>query len=472
MLKVGAIERVGVEEDGDGFIERHAVFVRVGLRLARIPLEHLFSIYEMRRRLHPRPSDGMSRADSSTLADHTGLILLGHPNRVRSAIGGSGLSPASWEMAPAAHLRISGQMVPAPNSGSVPLHSDEVISEEAVAPGPIDGNNARACLAASSVGGHASGGQRANGAGGPSSLGARTIPMLDYLDALPINARPAVAKLAAHVIKRATALGGQRWGATPYEEGFRVNVGWTEILTADSDHLALVVSSGSVPAAVPPGARRTPGRGNKDFYPSVPGSVRLEIAYSPLRRFEAIVNSVMPSLEEAIRLAGRRRAGRGVKAGHRQALVWAISNIAGQALPAPGYIQQDPSAESNLKLMEGALVRVSSSRYERNSSARRACVAHHGSRCAVCSFSFETAFGKIGRGFIHVHHLIPLASRKRRYVVDPIRHMLPVCPNCHAMLHTQEPPLSIEDAKRHLGLQRRLTRHAADGARPAKSRRG
>jgi len=111
-------------------------------------------------------------------------------------------------------------------------------------------------------------------------------------------------------------------------------------------------------------------------------------------------------------------------------------------------------------------VRVSSSRYERNADARRACVAHHGSHCAVCGFSFAKAFGAIGLGFIHVHHLIPMATRKVRYAVDPIRHMLPVCPNCHAMLHTQEPPLSIEDAKEHLRLQRRLTRHAADGAGP------
>jgi len=63
--------------------------------------------------------------------------------------------------------------------------------------------------------------------------------MFDYLDAIPSKVRPAVAKLTAHVIRCAAELGARRWGATPYEEGFRVNVGWTEILTASSDDLTL-----------------------------------------------------------------------------------------------------------------------------------------------------------------------------------------------------------------------------------------
>ena len=59
--------------------------------------------------------------------------------------------------------------------------------------------------------------------------------------------------------------------------------------------------------------------------------------------------------------------------------------------------------------------------------------------------SFEEMYGKIGHGFIHVHHKKPLAGLKAEYKVDPKKDLAPVCPNCHAMLHTQDPPLGIDE---------------------------
>ena len=47
MPQVRAVERLGIEKDSHGVIERDAVLRRVALGVARIPLEHAFSIYEM-----------------------------------------------------------------------------------------------------------------------------------------------------------------------------------------------------------------------------------------------------------------------------------------------------------------------------------------------------------------------------------------------------------------------------------------
>jgi hypothetical protein len=44
-----------------------------------------------------------------------------------------------------------------------------------------------------------------------------------------------------------------------------------------------------------------------------------------------------------------------------------------------------------------------------------------------------------------VHHLKPLSEIKANYEVDPILDLRPVCPNCHAMIHTHEPPYTIEE---------------------------
>lgn len=72
---------------------------------------------------------------------------------------------------------------------------------------------------------------------------------------------------------------------------------------------------------------------------------------------------------------------------------------------------------------------------ERNSAARSACLAHHGLNCSVCNFNFEEVYGPHGIGFIHVHHLNPVAATSSEYQIDPKEDLRPVCPNCHAMLH-------------------------------------
>jgi len=51
----------------------------------------------------------------------------------------------------------------------------------------------------------------------------------------------------------------------------------------------------------------------------------------------------------------------------------------------------------------------------------------------------------MGEGYTHVHHLTLLSQIAQEHEVDPVKDLRPVCPNCHAMLHTRTPPLSIEE---------------------------
>lgn len=100
---------------------------------------------------------------------------------------------------------------------------------------------------------------------------------------------------------------------------------------------------------------------------------------------------------------------------------------------------------------EGAVTLVSVNAYERSARAVSACKAHYGTTCVICEFNFGKVYGEIGRGYIHVHHLIQLADIGKDYEVDPIRDLRPVCPNCHSMLHQRRPPLSIEELKQIVG---------------------
>jgi 5-methylcytosine-specific restriction protein A len=102
------------------------------------------------------------------------------------------------------------------------------------------------------------------------------------------------------------------------------------------------------------------------------------------------------------------------------------------------------------KYPEGAKKTVTINAYERNRKAADACKAHHGFICVVCGFDFQRAYGSIGKDFIHVHHIKPIGSIGAEYEVDPVKDLVPVCPNCHAMIHRTEPHLQVEQLAAHL----------------------
>ena len=103
--------------------------------------------------------------------------------------------------------------------------------------------------------------------------------------------------------------------------------------------------------------------------------------------------------------------------------------------------------EDDEKLYEGALVTVKANKYERNQKARRECVAKKGYQCLVCGRDFEATYGEIGKNFIHVHHLTPISSIGKEYELNVDKDLVPVCPNCHYMLHRKDPPYTIEELK-------------------------
>ena len=108
------------------------------------------------------------------------------------------------------------------------------------------------------------------------------------------------------------------------------------------------------------------------------------------------------------------------------------------------------------KYPEGAKKTVTINAYERNSKARDACKAHHGLVCVVCGFDFQKVYGTLGEGFIHVHHIKPIGSVGAEYEVDPVKDLIPVCPNCHAMIHQTKPALQVEQLKDVMGNRARL----------------
>jgi 5-methylcytosine-specific restriction protein A len=96
-----------------------------------------------------------------------------------------------------------------------------------------------------------------------------------------------------------------------------------------------------------------------------------------------------------------------------------------------------------LPLVEGAFKQIRVNAYERNALAREKCLQRYGYLCSVCQFDFARTFGQLGKDFIHVHHIVPISEIKSEYTVDPVKDLVPVCPNCHAMIHRTNPPLLV-----------------------------
>jgi 5-methylcytosine-specific restriction protein A len=104
-------------------------------------------------------------------------------------------------------------------------------------------------------------------------------------------------------------------------------------------------------------------------------------------------------------------------------------------------------------LLEGTTKAISVNAYERNPEARKGCIEHYGYACRVCGFDFEKIYGVLGRSFTHVHHIKPLSEIKGAYKVDPIKDLVPLCANCHAMVHRASPPLSVEQLRENCKLR-------------------
>lgn len=105
--------------------------------------------------------------------------------------------------------------------------------------------------------------------------------------------------------------------------------------------------------------------------------------------------------------------------------------------------------ETEIPDVEGLRKPVFVNVYERSAEARKKCIQHKGCVCAVCGFDFEKVYGELGKGFIHIHHKTPISSIGKNYVINYETDLVPVCPNCHAMLHRGKngTVLSVEELK-------------------------
>jgi 5-methylcytosine-specific restriction enzyme A len=64
--------------------------------------------------------------------------------------------------------------------------------------------------------------------------------------------------------------------------------------------------------------------------------------------------------------------------------------------------------------------------------------------CAVCGFDFAARYGHVGAGYIECHHTVPISDLTPG-AKTKLRDLIPLCSNCHRMVHRRRPWLSASE---------------------------
>ncbi|MDC3272859.1 HNH endonuclease [Hyphomicrobiales bacterium] len=112
--------------------------------------------------------------------------------------------------------------------------------------------------------------------------------------------------------------------------------------------------------------------------------------------------------------------------------------------------------DENVYITEGETHYVGSNKYKRSKKLRTAAVEFYQNKngnisCSICSFDFEKTYGYPGKEYIEMHHLKPISMFESedmaKIINEAIENLVPVCANCHRVIHRKSPPYEISDLK-------------------------
>lgn len=288
-------------------------------------------------------------------------------------------------------------------------------------------------------------------------------PRYEIEIALPLRAeRVAVLEQLCRSSEFAEGIAPSVWGTTLKPNGFRLNVGQVEVFTLWGNTVRVLLAA----------AESDPRLGERSVYETPYRSVAgpqscFDGTASEFLEVRAVLEPLHLEFIQAAALTskGLPRKGTPHRRSHSPELMayakhetsasdgeLAVATIGSKLRDRSG--NQDAAASQ--LYTEGRHASVVQTRYERDPKARDACLRHYHYTysCEICRFNFAEAYGpELGANFIHVHHINSASNGER--MTNPIEDLLPVCPNCHAMLH-REPPLVSPDRLRQI-IRKRLS---------------
>ena len=258
-------------------------------------------------------------------------------------------------------------------------------------------------------------------------------------------------KAVVHSINVANDANPAKWGLRLNQDGAMLKVGFVEVLQVRDGWFHQLVKSDLVPKKLR--SDRRIRFSDRPPYKNAPGCITCNLNFPMLA---LAYPALLQAHEAAIRIAAGSPRHTSTTKDHSPGLILFISHELNEPMPQPSYYEASDQSDAYIpeevpddeEFEEGAVVQVLVNRYERDSAAREKCIKHFGTKCSACHMSLADRYGPTVSGLIHVHHLTPLSSIGKKSAVNPMNDLRPVCPNCHAVIHSAKPPLTIEQVKK------------------------
>ena len=105
--------------------------------------------------------------------------------------------------------------------------------------------------------------------------------------------------------------------------------------------------------------------------------------------------------------------------------------------------------DAGLVALEGTSYRGEATFRRRNRALIEKKKKQSDGRCSVCQLKFTERYTGIGKDCLVAHHVEPIGKRNKatKTTLDDIDLL---CPNCHAAVHTQDPPLTAAQLRKML----------------------
>jgi predicted HNH restriction endonuclease len=120
---------------------------------------------------------------------------------------------------------------------------------------------------------------------------------------------------------------------------------------------------------------------------------------------------------------------------------------------------------SDVVVEEGRLTIASSKQRRRSQRLRKVAIDSFKTKnkgrlvCSACKFDFEETYGKLGEDYIIIHHTEPVHAMEvegqAATLADALKKLVPLCSNCHDMVHRRKGELLPVGKLRQIVAQRK-----------------
>jgi 5-methylcytosine-specific restriction enzyme A len=102
-----------------------------------------------------------------------------------------------------------------------------------------------------------------------------------------------------------------------------------------------------------------------------------------------------------------------------------------------------------LEALEGNSYRSEATFRYRNRSLIEKKKQQSDGRCSVCTLRFSERYKGIDKDCLIAHHVSPIGKRKKA-TRTTLADIDLLCPNCHTVVHTEDPPLAGDELRKRL----------------------